>query len=60
MAKRSRHPLIREITLALIFKLAALTLLYLAFFGPGHRIETTPRHMAAAILGPSPSGDPAR
>ncbi len=51
MLKRSKHPLVREVALALLFKTAALALIYVVCFGPAQRIEVTPQNMATAILG---------
>ena len=33
-----KHPLVREISFALVLKIAALTALFYFFFGPAHRI----------------------
>jgi hypothetical protein len=41
------HSLRREIAWALLFKMLALAVLYVAFFGPGHRTEATPAGIAA-------------
>jgi uncharacterized membrane protein len=43
------RPLRREIAIALGFKLLALVALYIAFFGPAHRIKVTPAEMAEAF-----------
>jgi hypothetical protein len=45
----SRNPLQMELTLAVVFKLAALFLLYVFFFGPSHRTQVTPADMAAVL-----------
>jgi hypothetical protein len=45
----TRGPLRRELTLALVFKVVAIFLLYVLFFGPSHRIHVTPADMAAAL-----------
>ncbi len=36
----------RQIILALLFKLCALVLLYMLFFGPSHRFKPTSTQMA--------------
>jgi hypothetical protein len=46
------HPLRREIAWALMFKMIALGVIYLAFFGPAHRPRVTPSGIAA-IFGQS-------
>ncbi|MBM3551270.1 MAG: phosphoglycerate mutase [Alphaproteobacteria bacterium] len=43
------RPLGREIAIALAFKLIALIALYVAFFGPAHRIRVTPAQMAETL-----------
>jgi hypothetical protein len=43
-----------EIVLLLCAKLAALTLLYFAFFAPSHRIAADASHTSTHILGESP------
>ena len=48
------RPLAREIAIALVFKLMALTALYVAFFGPAHRIKVTPAQMAEALSAAAP------
>lgn len=45
----------REITWALTLKTVALVVLYLAFFGPSHRIAATPDRIASAFLQSAPS-----
>jgi len=50
-----RHPLVRELVLALIFKAAALALIYVAWFGPAGRPGVTAERMAAIVLGPAAS-----
>ncbi|WP_281929955.1 cytochrome oxidase putative small subunit CydP [Methylocystis iwaonis] len=45
-----RSTLRRELTLAIIVKVAAIFLLYFLFFSPAHRIHVTPADMAAALL----------
>jgi hypothetical protein len=46
-----RSPLGRELTLALLFKVVAIFLLYVLFFSPSHRTHVTPADMAAALSG---------
>jgi hypothetical protein len=48
------RPLAREITIALAFKLIALIALYVAFFGPAHRIGVTPAQMAETLFAGAP------
>jgi hypothetical protein len=45
----SRNSLQMELTLAVVFKLVALFLLYVFFFGPSHRTQVTPADMAAVL-----------
>lgn len=45
-----RHAPWRDIVWTLAFKAAALTLLYLLFFGPSHRIAVTPDRVAALLI----------
>jgi hypothetical protein len=40
----------REIAAALAFKAIALAVLYLAFFGPSHRIDASADRVASAIF----------
>ena len=42
IARRFRHPLAREVAVALTVKAIALGALYVAFFGPWQRPEVTP------------------
>jgi hypothetical protein len=49
-----RHPVVREIALALVFKALALALLYVAFFSPAQRTLVTPEAMSQALLGAEP------
>ncbi len=48
------RPLGREIAIALAFKLIALIALYVAFFGPAHRIRLTPAQMAETLSAGAP------
>jgi hypothetical protein len=41
------HSLRREIAWALLFKMLALAVLYVAFFGPGHRVQVTAAQVSA-------------
>jgi hypothetical protein len=41
------HSLRREIAWALLFKMLALAVLYIAFFGPGHRAQVTAAQVSA-------------
>jgi hypothetical protein len=43
--------LAREIVAALAFKAIALALLYLAFFGPSHRVDASADRMASVVFG---------
>ncbi len=51
-ASRS-HGLRREIAWALLFKMLALAVLYVVFFGPGHRAQVTPAQIAALFGQPA-------
>ncbi len=51
LIRRIRDPLAREVTVALAVKVAALALLYLAFFGPWQRTEVTAEGVENALLG---------
>jgi hypothetical protein len=51
-APRVGRSLTLEITAVLLFKAAALTALYLAFFGPSHRIELTADRAAQILMAP--------
>ncbi|MFI4986417.1 MAG: cytochrome oxidase putative small subunit CydP [Alphaproteobacteria bacterium] len=46
----------RDIGLALAVKAVALTLLYVAFFGPGHGIPVAPADAAKHLLSPVVQG----
>ncbi|MFO1103468.1 MAG: phosphoglycerate mutase [Methylocystis sp.] len=48
------RPLARDIAIALAFKLMALIALYVAFFGPAHRIKVTPAQMAETLSAATP------
>jgi hypothetical protein len=48
------HPPWREITFALLAKVAALAVLYLAFFSPSHRPHLSPADMAQKLVGDGP------
>ncbi len=48
--RRQGNPLAREVAVALAFKVAALLLLYLAFFGPWQRPEVTTASMQGVLL----------
>lgn len=50
----ARGTLRRELILALVFKAAAIFLLYVLFFSPSHRIHVTPADMAAALAESAP------
>ena len=54
MARRTRWSPTVEISAALAFKAVALALLYIAFFGPPHRITVTAERAAHALLDPLP------
>jgi hypothetical protein len=51
-----RRTLGRELLLALLFKAAAIFLLWFWFFGPAHRVHVTPADMAAVVAGPLAQG----
>jgi hypothetical protein len=48
------RPLARDIAIALALKLMALIALYVAFFGPAHRIKVTPTQMAETLSAAAP------
>ena len=51
----ARKTLRRELTLAIVFKVAAIFLLWFWFFGPTQRVHVTPADMAAVLAhGPQP------
>jgi hypothetical protein len=50
----ARKTLRRELTLAIIFKIMAIFLLWLWFFSPAHRIHVSPADMAAALAEKAP------
>jgi len=43
----------RDVAWALAIKAAALVALYVAFFGPSHRVAVTPDRIAAVLLDPA-------
>lgn len=45
----ARPTLRRELALAIVFKIAAIFLLWFWFFSPSHRVHVTPADMAAAL-----------
>ena len=47
------YPLRREIAWALAFKAVALVVIYVAFFGPSHRVRVTPGDTAALFAAPA-------
>lgn len=44
----------RDVAWALALKALALVVLYVAFFGPAHRIAVTPDRVAAALIDAAP------
>jgi hypothetical protein len=44
----------REISWVMLFKLAALTLLWYLFFGPTHRVIVTPERVQQRLFAPGP------
>jgi hypothetical protein len=50
----ARSTLRRELTLAIVFKIAAIFLLFVFFFGPAHRLHVTPTDMATALRQSAP------
>jgi hypothetical protein len=46
---------VREISLALLLKAAALSALYWLFFGPAHRPVIDDNRLAAHLVAPQPS-----
>lgn len=57
---RLRHPpvLWREISWVMLFKLAALTLLWYLFFGPTHQVNVTPELVQQRLFAPGPATPP--
>jgi hypothetical protein len=47
----------RDISLALLLKVAALAVLYGLFFGPAHRPVIDDGRLAAHLIAPAPSRD---
>ncbi|MGJ0508080.1 MAG: cytochrome oxidase putative small subunit CydP [Methylocystis sp.] len=45
----------RELTLAILFKIVAIFLLWFWFFSPAHRIHVSPEDMTAALASRAPS-----
>ena len=50
----ARHLLARDISLVLLFKLAAITLLWYLFFGPSHQVLVTPTKVDARLFAAPP------
>ncbi len=50
IARPFRHPLAREVAVALTVKAVALGALYVAFFGPWQRPEVTPEDVETALF----------
>jgi hypothetical protein len=50
-----KRSLTKEISLALMLKVAAIAALYFAFFAGPHRPHVTPQTMAALITGSAPA-----
>lgn len=48
------RPFVREIAIALAFKLVALIALYVVFFGPANHIKVTPAQMAETFSAAAP------
>jgi hypothetical protein len=51
----ARQTLRRELTIAILFKIVAIFLLWLWFFSPAHRTHVSPADMAAALAEKAPS-----
>ncbi len=49
-----RHPLIHEVSLALVFKLIALLILFAVFFAPPQRPDVSPEDINAVFIGADP------
>jgi len=49
----------REISAVLLFKLAAITVLWYLFFGPTHTVTVTPTKVDARLFSAPPSSPPA-
>ncbi len=45
--------LVRSIGWTMVFKLTLLTVLYVWFFGPAHRLEVTPERLESHMLAPT-------
>ncbi len=54
-ARRPEHRLRYEIAVVLLFKLAAITLLWYLFFGPAHTVVVTPAKVDARLFSSIPS-----
>ncbi len=50
IARRFRHPLAREVAVALAVKAVALGALWVAFFGPWQRPEVTPETVETTLF----------
>ena len=50
--------LIRDISLVLLFKLAAITLLWYLFFSPAHQMMVTPAKVDGQLFTAPPAGHP--
>ncbi|MEM7221430.1 MAG: cytochrome oxidase putative small subunit CydP [Pseudomonadota bacterium] len=56
---KAHRPLIREISAALLFKVAGLLVLFVLFFSPSKRVDVTPESLGEVMIGPSQeSGKP--
>ena len=49
----------REIPAVLLFKLAAILLLWYLFFGPTHRVTVTPERVQQSLFAPGAATPPA-
>lgn len=59
-ARARRAPILwQEISWVMLFKLAALTLLWYLFFGPSQRVEVTPARVQQTLFAPGPAAPPA-
>ena len=57
-ASRRAPVLWQEISWVMLFKLAALTLLWYLFFGPTHRVIVTPERVQQRLFAPGPVTPP--
>lgn len=57
-AEHGERLLRKELSVVLLFKLAAITLIWYLFFGPSHTVRVTPDKVGTAVFG-APAAPPA-